>query len=417
MLQREILIKSVALSKYFPLKKKNVFQRETQYVKANHEISLDIYKGETLGLVGESGCGKSTFGRTLIQLQHANAGMILYYGYTIFEFKPKYALQLFKKLQIIMKGYKGYKTASQQQKTLLQLCGGLLTHHDLQSVSRALLESVEEESNSDSLMVLWDEVSKNPEFDMYQSYYDPGIDLQQLTHHEMNALRNDLQIIFQNPYSSLDPRMSVGSIIAEGIQNFRKDIPEATHDIEAYIKQIMYECGLTEDLYSRYPHQFSGGQRQRVSIARTLALRPKFIVCDESVSALDVSIQAQVLKLLEKLKEDNDLTYLFISHDLGVVRYISDRIGVMYFGHLVELAPTQELFKNPLHPYTKKLLEAVPQIEFDLNDEQEEQNKPIDMTGIEFDFVYDRKGHVDSAWIEVTPGHFVACKEKPEVIL
>ncbi|MEG2813119.1 MAG: ATP-binding cassette domain-containing protein, partial [Oscillospiraceae bacterium] len=192
-----------------------------------------------------------------------------------------------------------------------------------------------------------------------ESYLDNGIDLAKLDYKEMRDLRRDLQIIFQDPYSSLNPRMTVGQIIGEGLlaHNFFK---KNDCNMQEYVISQMEKCGLSAYMINRYPHQFSGGQRQRIGIARSLSLKPKFVVCDEAVSALDVSIQSQIINLLQDLKEKENLTYLFISHDLSVVKYISDRIGVMYLGTIVELASSDEIFKRPLHPYTKALLSAIP---------------------------------------------------------
>ena len=260
---KKVLLSIRDEKQYFPVKKTS-FREEQKYVKANDGISLDIYEGETLGLVGESGCGKSTFGRTILQL----------YPQT----------------------------------------------HGEQSAEK------------------------------------------------MRELRRELQLIFQDPYSSLNPRMTAGQIIGEGLVahgKFKKGDPA----LRDYVMDVMKKCGLDSYMYGRYPHQFSGGQRQRIGIARSLALSPRFVVCDEAVSALDVSIQSQILNLLSDLKEQEHLTYLFITHDLSVVKYISDRIGVMYLGNMVEIAPTEELFARTLHPYTKALLSAIPTT--DVNDKRE----------------------------------------------
>ena len=193
-------------------------------------------------------------------------------------------------------------------------------------------------------------------------YRETGVNLTKLTNEEMRHLRQKLQIIFQDPYSSLDSRMTVGQIISEAVNEhglYKNNTPE----MEAYVLDIMKKCGLDNYMIHRYPHQFSGGQRQRIGIARTLALQPEFIVCDEAVSALDVSIQSQILNLLHDLKKDNNLTYLFISHDLSVIKHISDRVGVMYLGVMVELADSEELYNNPLHPYTKTLISAIPSVD------------------------------------------------------
>ena len=269
--EKKVLLTVRDVKQYFPVKKTKLREKQ-RYVRANDGISLDIYAGETLGLVGESGCGKSTFGRTLLQLYPQTHGDVIY-------------------------------------------------HKD-----------------------------------------GKDIDLKKLSKEEMRVLRKDLQLIFQDPYSSLNPRMTVGQIIGEGLVShgiFKRGDP-AMRD---YIFKVMEDCGLATYMFGRYPHQFSGGQRQRIGIARSLALNPAFVVCDEAVSALDVSIQSQILNLLSDLKEKQNLTYLFITHDLSVVKYISDRIGVMYLGNMVELAPTEELFSNTLHPYTEALLSAIPVVD------------------------------------------------------
>lgn len=268
----DVLLSVRNLKKHFPLKKKNLFQKERPILRANDGIFLDVHKGETFGLVGESGCGKSTFGRTVLQLQKPTEGQVCYFG------------------------------------------------------------------------------------------QDKEIDLTTLKGKEMRALRKDLQIIFQDPYSSLDPRMTVGQLIEEGVAT-HKFFKRGSEEMRRYVLEIMQACGLRADMLHRYPHQFSGGQRQRISIARALAVKPKFIVCDECVSALDVSVQSQILNLLTDLKEKEGLTYLFISHDLSVVRYVSDRIGVMYLGKIVEQGKAGEIFENPRHPYTIALISAIPTVE------------------------------------------------------
>ncbi len=206
------------------------------------------------------------------------------------------------------------------------------------------------------------------EFARYEALRDEGIDLARLEYDEIRQLRRDLQLIFQDPYSSLNPRMTVGNIIGEGLlaHGFFKKNDER---MQEYIIKTMEDAGLASYFLHRFPHQFSGGQRQRIGIARSLAVKPKFVVCDEAVSALDVSIQSQIINLLADLKEQSNLTYLFITHDLSVVKYISDRIGVMYLGNMVELANTQELFDHPLHPYTEALMAAIPTTDVEENRE------------------------------------------------
>ena len=256
------LIEVRNLKKYFPLRS-GFFNRVTGHVKAVDGISFTIPRGKTMGLVGESGCGKSTTGKTLLRLEEKTSGDVLFEGREI---------------------------------------------------------------------------------------YDIGAE-------EMRRLRPKLQIIFQDPYSSLSPRLPVGEIIGEAVREHRIVPPDEFDD---YVTRIMLASGLQEYHKLRYPHEFSGGQRQRICIARALALNPRFIVCDEPVSALDVSIQAQIINLLEDLQAQFDLAYLFISHDLSVVQHISDFVGVMYLGSMVETASKEEIFAHPLHPYTEALFSAIP---------------------------------------------------------
>ena len=261
------------------------------------------------------------------------------------------------------------------------------------------------------------EHQNDPDYATYEAYHSDGIDLARLTYSEMRRLRSDLQLIFQDPYSSLNSRMTVGQIIGEGMiahKYFRKNDDRMKEEII----RVMEECGLAPYFLHRYPHQFSGGQRQRIGIARSLALRPKFVVCDEAVSALDVSIQAQVINLLLELKEKQHLTYMFITHDLSVVKYISDRIGVMYLGNMVELAPADDIFKHPLHPYTEALLNAIPTTDEDAAKKPEvlEGDIPSPVNppkGCKFHtrckYCTEICTHVVPEMQEVRPNHFVAC--------
>ncbi|MGD6899466.1 ABC transporter ATP-binding protein [Bacillus infantis] len=278
-------------------------------VRAVDGISFDIYKGETLGLVGESGCGKSTTGRSIIRLYDATDGQVLFEGEDV---------------------------------------------HGKKSTK------------------------------------------------ELKKFNRKMQMIFQDPYASLNPRMTVADIIAEGIDihglaNSKKERMERVYE-------LLETVGLNKEHANRYPHEFSGGQRQRIGIARALAVQPEFIIADEPISALDVSIQAQVVNLMKQLQRDKGLTYLFIAHDLSMVKYISDRIGVMYFGKLVEIAPADDLYNNPLHPYTQSLLSAIP-----LPDPETERTRKRTS--------YDPAVHnyTDSDQVEmreISPGHYVYCSEK-----
>lgn len=450
---KKVLFKIRNLKKYFPLKKKGLFNKgPSSYVHANESISIDIYEGETLGLVGESGCGKSTFGRTLLQIYDQTEGTTLYYGKTLEDVAPAYMGTMIKN---IPSQFPSYQTANDELSAIydelenaaddetraaanekamfkrreieekylnmIRIAGGLLVSDDLNKV-QALLDDYYK-SLRDRAKVIgdievfeqklqmrsrqWDEyydhrdndprykelIAKRAElskvvgekynnieayrdtlkdkegFEELENQKDNGIDLSKLNDDEMREMRKDLQMIFQDPYGSLDTKMTVGNIIGEGVLGHDLFKSRKDEGYNEYIQETMEKCGLAPYFLHRYPHQFSGGQRQRIGIARALALKPSFIVCDEAVSALDVSIQSQIINLLQDLKDQNNLTYLFITHDLSVVKYISDRIGVMYLGVLVELASTEQIFDNPSHPYTQALLQAIPRTDVDQGQE------------------------------------------------
>jgi oligopeptide transport system ATP-binding protein len=322
----ETLVRVNDLKMHFPITEGAIVPRVVAHVKAVNGITFDIKKGETLGLVGESGCGKTTTGRCILQLEKATSGEIIY----------------------------------------------------------------------------------------------DGKDLTKLTKDEMRPMRQRIQVIFQDPYSSLNPRMKIGDIIAEPMM-VHKTEPDAAARHKR-VRELLSVCGLNPKFADRYPHEMSGGQRQRVGIARALAVRPEFIICDEAVSALDVSIQAQVINLLEDLRDQFDLTYLFISHDLSVVRHLCQRVAVMYLGNMVELAQTDELFDNPLHPYTQALLDAVPIPDPTIEQArahrviQGEIPSPINPpSGCVFHprcpVAVDQCRRVVPEFREVRPGHWVACTE------
>ena len=320
------LLEVRGLQKHFPITEGVLARRAVGMVRAVDGVDFTLRRGETLGLVGESGCGKTTTGRCILLLERPTAGQILY----------------------------------------------------------------------------------------------DGVDLTKLKHKQLQALRRRIQVIFQDPYSSLNPRMKVGDIIAE---------PMKVHAIEpdaarraARVRELLAICGLSPNFVDRYPHEMSGGQRQRVAIARALALNPEFIICDEAVSALDVSIQAQIVNLLEDLRERFRLTYLFIAHDLSLVRHLCQRVAVMYLGRIVELADCDELFDNALHPYTRALLDAVP-----IPDPSVEAGRrfrpvkgevpsPINPpSGCTFHprcpIAVSSCSRVHPGLREVRPGHWVACSE------
>lgn len=265
-----------------------------------------------------------------------------------------------------------------------------------------------------------DKYRNHPDFDKYEKYRDGGINLAKLTETEMRGLRKDMSLIFQDPYSSLNPRLTVGQIVSEGLYA-HKMFDKKDEKAQDYVLETLEKCGLAKYFVHRYPHQFSGGQRQRIGIARSVALQPKFIVCDEAVSALDVSIQSQIINLLLDLKEQENLTYMFISHDLSVIKYISDRVGVMYLGNICELAPTEELYAHPMHPYTEALLGSIPTTDVDdvkkgyvLEGDIPSPIKPP--SGCKFHtrcrYATDICKKVVPIFEEVTEGHFVACHHK-----
>ena len=400
--KRILEVKDIKL--YFPIQK-NIFGKVKQNLKAVDGISFNLDEGETIGIVGESGCGKTTLGRTILQLYKPTAGKALYFGRDVKDFLPKYYVDTIKKVtlnktikdvlykddEIIKIGDKEYFSND------CSVLGGLLLSDDLNAIKKALLKQIslyktikkmevklidlsykeqkeeqiaklktkldnnkkEYELVLDSINKVKEEIKSKQEdlFNELESKKENGINLAKLKAKEMRKLRVDIQLVFQDPYSSLPPRMTIGSIISEAVK-VHHIVPK--NEVYDYVIGIMKQCGLQEQFYERYPHEFSGGQRQRICIARALAVKPKLIVCDEPVSALDVSIQAQIINLLKKLQKDLGLTYIFISHDLSVVKYITNKILVMYLGNLMEYAATEELFKNPKHPYTKALFSAVP---------------------------------------------------------
>ncbi|MDQ0198189.1 ABC transporter ATP-binding protein [Neobacillus ginsengisoli] len=302
MAQNEKLLEIKNLKQYFNVGKPNE-------VKAVDNVSFDIFKGEVLGLVGESGCGKSTTGRTIIRLYNATGGEVIYDGVNV---------------------------------------------HDKKS------------------------------------------------HKQLKEFNRKMQMIFQDPYASLNPRLKIADVIAEGIDIH--GLANTKQERMERVYELLETVGLNREHANRYPHEFSGGQRQRIGIARALAVEPEFIIADEPISALDVSIQAQVVNLMKKLQKEKGLTYLFIAHDLSMVKYISDRIGVMYFGRMVELAPADELYKNPLHPYTQSLLSAIPLP--DPISERTRKRKSYDPTS------HNYGDNEKIEFREVSPGHFVLCSEK-----
>lgn len=316
----EAILEVRHLKKFFVLKK-TLTGKPLSTLKAVDDVSFKVKPGETLGIVGESGCGKTTMGRTILKLYQPTDGQVFFHGEDVSKYSPK----------------------------------------------------------------------------------------------QMRALRTKMQIVFQDPYSSLPPRSTVGDILSEPVK-VHGIVPK--EKVKDYVLELMESCGLRDYYYERYPHEFSGGQRQRICIARALTVNPEFVVCDEPVSALDVSIQAQIINLLKKLQKERGLTYLFISHDLSVVRFISDKIGVMYLGSMVEFGNKEDIFAHPLHPYTEALFSAVP------NPNPNEKSERILLKGDIPSPANPPKGckfhtrcphameickHIAPAYKEYEPGHFTAC--------
>ena len=316
----EALLEVRHLRKCFPIKK-SLTGKVLQELIAVDDVSFKLKPGETLGIVGESGCGKTTMGRTVLKLYPSNGGQIIFDGQDITNFGPK----------------------------------------------------------------------------------------------EMRDIRTKMQIIFQDPYSSLPPRSTVGDILSEPVR-VHNIVPK--NEVKDYVMNLMEQCGLRDYYYERYPHEFSGGQRQRICIARALSVKPQLVVCDEPVSALDVSIQAQIINLLKNLQASMNLTYLFISHDLSVVKFISDKIGVMYLGAMMEFGNKKDIFANPLHPYTNALFSAIPNPNPDVKmnrivlsgDIPSPANPP---KGCRFHtrcpYATEKCRHVTPEYREYEPEHFVAC--------
>ena len=358
----EVLLKVENLSQHFgPL-------------KAVDNVSFEIKKGEVFGLVGESGCGKTTTGRTIIKLYEPTSGNVYFKGQRIGAGPLSYKLAI--------------KEAHAKAKSEIV---AIKADTKLNPANKA-------ENNEKIAKIkhdLYEVTSRNRE-EMSEAIYDNS--------HADKDVVTQIQMIFQDPIASLDPRMTVREIIAEGlIIRGMKD----QEKIDELVYKVLETVGLVREHAGRYPHEFSGGQRQRIGVARAVIMNPELIIADEPVSALDVSVQAQVINLLNDLRRDLGLTILFIAHDLSVVKYFSDRIGVMYFGKMVELATSDELFAHPLHPYTKSLLSAIP-----LPDPRSEKNR----TRITYNAIAEHDYSVDKPSLrEVAPGHFVYCNDAEEI--
>ena len=406
----EVLLKVDHLCQYFRLGRKDL--------KAVDDVSFEIKKGESFGLVGESGCGKTTTGRSIIKLYNITSGNVYFKGQRIGAGIRSYqdaiaaarsdAAKKIKALRAEKNVDADRKAAIREEiKKINEELGAIVDEN------RALIKGAKSNSKDVDKQYV-ESLLKELEAEYAKKFEEAAGDdekLKALKKEYANRCRvakkskliTQIQMIFQDPIASLDPRMTVRDIIAEGL------VINGTTDKD-YINEKVYEIletvGLVREHADRYPHEFSGGQRQRIGIARAVIMQPEMIIADEPISALDVSIQAQVINLLNDLRERLGLTILFIAHDLSVVKYFSDRIGVMYFGKMVELADSDELFKNPLHPYTKSLLSAIP-----LPDPIYEKQR----TRIHYNPIAEHDYSVSApSFREITPGHFVHCNDIEE---
>ena len=396
----EVLLKVEHLSQYFRF--------GANYLKAVNDVSFDIKKGEVFGLVGESGCGKTTTGRTIIKLYEATGGNVYFKGHRIvagcLEYKSKIA-DARKACFASLKPAKG-----EENKVSF---GDAFKHYmDVRKEQRPLIKAARHDQkhcDHDYAKQFVEEVKNN--------YKDKFAEVQSgkeklklrfnynrdLLYARKSRLVTKIQMVFQDPIASLDPRMTVREIIAEGLRIRGVRDKEV---INNKVYEVLEKVGLVREHANRYPHEFSGGQRQRIGVARAMIMNPEIIIADEPVSALDVSIQAQVINLLDDLREEMGLTVLFIAHDLSVVKYFSDRIAVMYFGNMVELATSDELFAHPCHPYTRSLLSAIP-----LPDPVYEKTRKrlVYRPLVDHDYSVDKP-----SFREVAPGHWVSCNDAEE---
>ena len=406
----EVLLKVENLCQYFRLGRKDL--------KAVDNVSFEIKKGEAFGLVGESGCGKTTTGRSIIKLYNITSGHVYFKGQGIGAGIRSYKDAIknarddaTKKIKALRaeKATDGYRKAEirEEIKKINEELNATVTQNKILIHDAKLDSKIVDRNHSAALLVaLEDEYNKK-----FKDAQGDAEKLAELKKEYKNKCRvakkskliTQIQMIFQDPIASLDPRMTVREIIAEGL--VINGITDKDY-INEKVYEILETVGLVREHADRYPHEFSGGQRQRIGIARAVVMQPEMIIADEPISALDVSIQAQVINLLNDLRERLGLTIMFIAHDLSVVKYFSDRIGVMYFGKMVELADSDELFRNPLHPYTKSLLSAIP-----LPDPiYEKQRTRIHYNPLaEHDYSQNQP-----SFREITPGHFVYCNDAEE---
>ena len=394
MQNNEVLLKVENLCQYFKMGKGEL--------KAVNNVSFDIHRGEVFGLVGESGCGKTTTGRSIIKLYDITSGSIYFKGVRICAGKRSYQDAIKKAREDYNRDVKAHPEQASELKAKRDAI--------IAEQKELLKKAAYDHKNCDK------EYSENLQRACKMKYEAliaraEGAEKEKLQIEYKNEMRKakrtklvtQIQMIFQDPIASLDPRMTVQEIIAEGLVIQGERDPKV---LEEKVYEMLELVGLVREHASRYPHEFSGGQRQRIGVARCIIMNPELIIADEPVSALDVSVQAQVINLLNELREKFGLTILFVAHDLSVVKYFSDRIGVMYFGNMVELATSDELFKHPMHPYTRSLLSAIP-----LPDPIYEKTRQR--------IVYDPLAAHDytedkPSFREIAPGHFVHCNDAEE---
>ena len=394
----DVLLRVENLCQYFKLGKSTL--------KAVNNVSFDIKRGEVFGLVGESGCGKTTTGRSIIKLYDCTSGDVYFDGRRICAGLKTYKdakKTAFKAMINAIRNKDGegkadikaeiakYREVAKVENEKIKAA-----KHDHKKCDKMYAQEQVAAVKAEYLPKLSEMDKASPEYKAMKTEYNKKLKLAR-----KERIVTQIQMIFQDPIASLDPRMTVREIIAEGLMI--KGIRDK-NVIDEKVYEVLEKVGLVREHAGRYPHEFSGGQRQRIGVARSIIMQPKMIIADEPVSALDVSIQAQVINLLNELRQEMGLTILFVAHDLSVVKYFSDRIAVMYFGNMVELAPSDELFKNPLHPYTKSLLSAIP-----LPDPVYEKTR----TRISYNPLADHDYSVQGpTFREIAPGHFVSCNDE-----
>ncbi len=395
----DVLLKVENLCQYFKLGQMTL--------KAVNNVNFEIKRGEVFGLVGESGCGKTTTGRSIIKLYNCTSGNVYFDGRRICAGTKSYKdtkKAAFKEMVSAIKNKKNaenpvdvkaeikkYLAIAKEENAKIKAA-----KHDQKRCDKDYAKEQAEKVKVEYKEKLAALDKKSPEYKKMQMEY-----IKKYFFARKERLVTQIQMIFQDPIASLDPRMTVREIIAEGLR-IRGIRDKQVIDEKVY--EVLDKVGLVREHAGRYPHEFSGGQRQRIGVARSIIMQPKLIIADEPVSALDVSIQAQVINLLNELRHDLGLTILFVAHDLSVVKYFSDRIAVMYFGNMVELASSEELFKNPMHPYTKSLLSAIP-----LPDPIYEKSRVRVAYNPLADHDYSVQG---PTFREIAPGHFVSCNDE-----